>query len=83
MPGGPWTGILQAMSSVELQLAGLDVETSDYVEFYASGTRAKGEFRCADCWYGVVVTRELPLCPMCGGHVWEGTGWRPFRRPAA
>jgi rubrerythrin len=32
---------------------------------------AAGEFRCADCGYGVIVQRVLPPCPMCRGAVWE------------
>jgi hypothetical protein len=50
----------------------------DYVDFYVGGTVAKGEFRCADCGYGVVVSRELPRCPMCSEQVWERVDWRPF-----
>ena len=38
-----------------------------YVEFLASGQRAKGEFHCSECGYGVTIVRALPLCPMCGG----------------
>jgi rubrerythrin len=33
-----------------------------------------GEFRCAECGYGVVVQRVLPQCPMCGGTAWESRG---------
>jgi rubrerythrin len=42
-----------------------------YVELFATGGAAVGEFRCAACGYGVMVQRLLPLCPMCGGNVWE------------
>lgn len=42
-----------------------------FVEFHASGTRARGPFRCADCGYGVSVEGRLPACPMCGGASWE------------
>ena len=45
-----------------------------------AGTRAKGEFRCADCGYGVVTWRVLPVCPMCHGTSWEPVPWRPFSR---
>jgi hypothetical protein len=31
----------------------------------------RGDFRCADCGYGVSVVRALPRCPMCGGTNWE------------
>ena len=45
-----------------------------------AGTRAKGEFRCSDCGYGVVTCRSLPLCPMFHGISWEPVPWRPFTR---
>ena len=54
--------------------------SGDFVDFYPSGTPAKGDFRCAECAYGIFVFRELPRCPMCGQHVWEPVGWRPFSR---
>jgi hypothetical protein len=44
---------------------------------------AKGEFRCVQCGYGVVVVRRLPTCPMCGGHEWKATSWHPFTREPA
>jgi rubrerythrin len=53
---------------------------ADYVEFWPAGSRAKGEFRCADCGYGAIVTAALPRCPMCGCASWEATTWSPFRR---
>jgi rRNA maturation endonuclease Nob1 len=46
-------------------------EQVDYVEFFATGDAVDGRYRCSDCSYGVSVHRELPLCPMCGGRVWE------------
>lgn len=49
----------------------------DFAELTVSGAEVSGEFRCADCGYGAVVQRVLPLCPMCGGTVWE------LRGPAA
>jgi len=45
-----------------------------FADFVVAGTRASGEFRCADCGYGAVVQRLLPQCPMCGGTVWESRG---------
>jgi rubrerythrin len=45
-----------------------------FVEFASAGAEIAGEFRCADCGYGVVVYRALPHCPMCGGSVWESRG---------
>lgn len=47
-----------------------------FVDFLLAGTAAKGDFRCADCGYGAVIQRALPVCPMCGGEIWES-------RPAA
>ncbi|MGZ4358482.1 MAG: hypothetical protein ACXVZP_03720 [Gaiellaceae bacterium] len=35
-----------------------------------SGAAAKGEFVCLQCGYGIVVSRVLPSCPMCGGMSW-------------
>ena len=43
----------------------------DYVEFYATGEAAVGTYKCSDCSYGISVSRALPMCPMCGGTVWE------------
>ena len=45
-----------------------------------AGGRAKGEFRCVECGYGVVVCDALPACPMCRGEAWEPAPWRPFTR---
>ena len=53
---------------------------ADYVEFRPAGSMAKGEFRCAECGYGVTIHSELPLCPMCGGETWEEAAWSPFGR---
>jgi hypothetical protein len=57
--------------------------TGDAAEFWRSGTSAKGEFHCSECSYGVIVTRELPTCPMCGGESWERATWSPFARSRA
>ena len=50
----------------------------DEVVFSAAGDHVKGEFRCAECSYGITVYRQLPACPMCGCEVWEAVSWRPF-----
>ncbi len=55
-------------------------EEGDAVEFYAAGDRAKGEFRCSGCGYGVAIVATLPNCPMCGGEAWERGPWTPFTR---
>jgi hypothetical protein len=52
----------------------------DEIVFLAAGDNAKGEFRCAECGYGVAVCRELPVCPMCSCEVWEASSWHPFGR---
>jgi rubrerythrin len=56
------------------------LEVAGYVEFFATGDPAVGEFRCGECGYGVIVSRELPRCPMCSGTVWEPSAWSPFTR---
>ena len=48
--------------------------------YQLAGQPAKGDFRCAECSYGIVIFRELPLCPMCGGDLWEPLDWRPLTR---
>ena len=53
-------------------------EVADYVEFWAAGQRAKGEFHCAECGYGVTVYSTLPTCPMCASISWEQSTWSPF-----
>ena len=50
----------------------------DYIEFHTAGARAKGQYRCASCGYGVTVHDELPTCPMCSGTDWEQSAWTPF-----
>jgi rubrerythrin len=59
------------------------VHDDSYVDFFTTGTSAKGEFHCSECGYGVTVYRELPQCPMCGGRTWEQSAWSPFGRAAA
>jgi hypothetical protein len=59
---------------------GVDVEDADFVRFWAAGDPAKGEFHCAHCSYGVIVHSKLPVCPMCGGRMWEQTSWHPLTR---
>lgn len=56
------------------------LEEHGYVDFLAAGAPAVGEFRCSECGYGVIVHRELPSCPMCGGTAWEQSAWSPFSR---
>jgi hypothetical protein len=56
------------------------VEADDYVQFWATGDRVKGEFHCSDCGYGVTVHAQLPACPMCASTSWEQAPWSPFGR---
>ena len=63
----------------ELHPAGRE-PTGDYVNFFPTGARVKGEFHCAECGYGVTVYRTLPVCPMCGGEQWEQSAWSPLSR---
>jgi rubrerythrin len=58
-------------------------ETGDYVHFWAGGERAKGEFHCAECGYGVTVHDVLPVCPVCSSRSWERSAWSPFARAGA
>lgn len=46
--------------------------------FLTAGSGALGEFRCAQCGYGVIVRRVLPECPMCRGHSWEDPATSPY-----
>jgi hypothetical protein len=82
-------GIVRKLQSSERQ-EGVVVErdavtedtlgTTGFVSFWEAGSNVKGEFHCAECSYGVIVSRELPTCPMCGGSIWEESSWSPFRR---
>jgi rubrerythrin len=54
-------------------------DDEEFVNFLAAGASTKGEFHCSECGYGVIVYRELPVCPMCGGATWEQSTWSPFR----
>jgi hypothetical protein len=61
-------------------------ETPDdgLVEFFSSGDTEYGDFRCADCGYGIVIVAStLPDCPMCRGSVWEAGAPAPPGRPLA
>jgi hypothetical protein len=53
---------------------------TDSMARHRAGDAGKGEFRCDDCHYGVVISQKLPNCPMCGGEVWEASAWHPFSR---
>jgi len=65
------------------------VETSrdrtgdEVVEFFATGAKVTGQYRCSDCGYGVTIRGELPVCPMCAGESWEATPWSPLSSSSA
>jgi hypothetical protein len=44
----------------------------------ASDRKARSDYRCADCGYGIVTAEPPAGCPMCGGGVWDHASWRPF-----
>jgi hypothetical protein len=57
-------------------------DEAGFVSLVGEGEEVQGEYRCAECGYGVVVVGALPACPMCRGSVWEPTARDPFA-PAA
>ena len=59
------------------------LESAGYVEFFASGDTATGDFHCADCGYGVTVQTRLPSCPMCASRSWERSPWATTSRFAS
>jgi lipopolysaccharide biosynthesis regulator YciM len=46
---------------------------------HAAGDMGNGDYRCAECGYGIVVLRVLPTCPMCRGQQWIEREVAPFR----
>jgi hypothetical protein len=74
-------------SGVAIAVAAADVHRSqplqaddEFIAVAAAGEQRVGEFRCAECGYGIVSRRTLPACPMCRGAAWEESPWRPFSR---
>ena len=64
----------ESVARVRPTPAEVSFDDAGFVEFAVAGTSVAGEFRCAECGYGAVVQRILPLCPMCGGSIWESRG---------
>ena len=64
---------------IEPHSVGLTADADGLPLFLAAGSQALGEFRCAECGYGVVVRRVLPECPMCRGRSWEDPATSPYR----
>jgi rubrerythrin len=48
-----------------------DPAEADFVTFQSTGEQARGEYRCAECGYGIAILSALPVCPMCAGTTWE------------
>jgi rubrerythrin len=74
---------IQIEESVATQATDPDVQVDEvqlddpgFLDFAVAGVELAGEFRCADCGYGAVIQRVLPVCPMCGGTVWESRAQR-------
>jgi hypothetical protein len=61
----------------ELREIGADTVGSGTVDLRAAGEAVRGEYRCAECSYGVVVVGVLPECPMCRASSWEQRPWKP------
>ena len=55
--------------------AGIDVPGQSSNLPLVAGVKAKGEFRCAGCGYGISIYSTLPRCPMCGTESWEQLQW--------
>ena len=53
-------------------------DPGDFIAFASAGTSAKGQYRCAECGYGITIHDALPTCPMCSGTEWEPSAWSPF-----
>ena len=66
-------------SSTETEVPGGD----GLPTFFTAGSAGLGEFRCADCGYGIVARRILPACPMCRGSSWEDPLTSPVGRARA
>jgi rubrerythrin len=43
-----------------------------------TGSAGNGDYRCAECGYGIVAFRTLPTCPMCRGTQWLPQRFSPF-----
>ena len=60
------------------QVSSAPVGQDEYVEFWPSGTLAKGQFSCTACGNRVTVRQTLPRCMVCGERLWERADWSPF-----
>ena len=71
-------GVVQVQNGSRSSAATVVARENAEPVFHAAGRELSGEFRCADCGYGVVVRSLLPACPMCRGLVWEEPAGSPF-----
>jgi hypothetical protein len=60
-----------------------DRAVDGFLDLRAAGEAVRGEYRCAECSYGVVVVGVLPECPMCRASSWEQCPWKPGGHTAA
>lgn len=58
------------------------VATAPAATSHQAGEIGNGDYRCAECGYGIVVLRVLPTCPMCRGTEWVAREFVPFRHAA-
>jgi rubrerythrin len=58
-----------------LVAAGIDVPRQESELRLVAGAKAKGEYRCVGCGYGISISSKLPRCPMCGTESWEQLQW--------
>jgi rubrerythrin len=76
--GEPRAG--KGLLEVQLESEGAAPEANGDPVFSAAGTEGLGDYRCAECGYGITVRRILPQCPMCRGVAWEEPSTSPFGR---
>ncbi len=55
--------------------AAIDIPGQSTSPPLVAGVKAKGEFRCVGCGYGISISSKLPRCPMCGTESWEQLQW--------
>jgi rubrerythrin len=65
---------------VQLESKGAALETNGDPLFSTAGAEGLGDYRCAQCGYGITVRRILPQCPMCRGVAWEEPSTSPYGR---
>jgi hypothetical protein len=71
-------GVMQVQNGSRSSASAVAARGNDEPVFFAAGREVSGEFRCAECGYGVIVRSLLPTCPMCRGLVWEEPTGSPF-----